>query len=72
MLRIATSEAGETLDMVCWRVIGTTATVDAVYEANPGLAGLGPVLPAGTAIVFPEAATPSRSAPLRETINLWS
>ena len=32
------SQHGETLDQVCWRALGSTEQVDAVYAANPGLA----------------------------------
>lgn len=71
MGRAVTSEAGETLDMVCWRTLGTTGSVDAVLEANPGLAALGALLPAGTSIILPDQ-TPSAATAVRETIQLWS
>ncbi len=39
---------GETLDALCWRHYGSTAgTVEAVLEANPGLAQHGVVRPMG-------------------------
>ncbi|HKT28893.1 tail protein X, partial [Dyella sp.] len=39
---------GETLDALCQRVLGRTASVtEATLAANPGLADLGPVLPQG-------------------------
>lgn len=74
MPRTVTSEAAETLDALCWRALGSTVPVEAVYAANPGLAALGPVLPIGTAVVIPDAALPATaaSAPVRETIQLWS
>lgn len=78
MPRTVTSEAAETLDALCWRALGSTVPVEAVYAANPGLAALGPVLPIGTAVVIPDAALPNStgsgaaSAPVRETIQLWS
>ena len=70
-MRTATSQSGETLDAVLWRVIGATGALALVYAANPGLAALGPILPAGTSITIPTAAEAS-PAPLREDVKLWS
>jgi phage tail protein X len=42
--------------------------VEQVLEANPGLADLGPVLPNGTLITMPAAAT---QAAQRQVVNLW-
>jgi phage tail protein X len=61
---------GETVDAICWRVLGRTQGVtEQVLALNPGLAALGPALPAGTMINLPEVAqlTPA----VRETVNLW-
>lgn len=71
MPRTVTSEAAETLDALCWRALGSSVPVEAVYAANPGLAALGPILPTGTAVLIPDAATAATPAPLRETIQLW-
>jgi phage tail protein X len=62
---------GDTVDSLCWRHLGRTAgVVEATFEANPGLAELGDVLPHGTAIDLPglPASEPSRPA----LIQLWS
>ena len=74
MPRTVTSEAAETLDALCWRALGSSVPVEAVYAANPGLAALGPILPTGTAVLIPDAAIPAAaaSAPVRETIQLWN
>lgn len=64
------SQHGETLDQVCWRALGSTEQVDAVYAANPGLAAHGPILPDRSPVILPETA--ARSAPLRETVTLWN
>lgn len=73
MPRTVTSEAAETLDALCWRALGSSVPVEAVYAANPGLAALGPILPTGTPVLIPDAATgASTPAPLRETIQLWN
>ncbi|QWF19126.1 tail protein X [Lysobacter capsici] len=61
---------GETLDALCWRVLGRTAgVIEAALIANPGLADLGPILPHGTAVdLLPPVAT----APAHQTlIQLW-
>lgn len=70
-MTIATSRQGETVDAVCWRVLGRTAAVtEQVLEMNRGLAELGPILPAGTQLILPD---PAAAAPeVRDTVQLWS
>ncbi|QNM96383.1 tail protein X [Chitinimonas koreensis] len=59
---------GDSLDAVCYRHYGRSAGVlEAVLEANPGLAALGLILPEGTAVELPEVAPPA-TQPL---IQLW-
>jgi phage tail protein X len=59
------AQQNDTVDAVCWRHYGRTqGTVEAVLEANPGLAELGAVLPIGTAIELPEIETIESVAPL--------
>ena len=59
---------GETVDALCWRHYGRTAgVVEAVLEANPGLAHLGDVLPVGTLVSMP--GLPAQ--PQRQVVNLW-
>lgn len=60
---------GDTVDAICWRYYGRTAGVtEAVLDANPGLAALGPVIPHGTAVTLPDAAP---QAEQRQVVNLW-
>ena len=60
---------GDTVDAICWRYYGRTAGVtEAVLEANPGLADLGPILPQGVMVNMPEAQS---TAPVRQMVNLW-
>lgn len=61
---------GETLDQLCYRVLGTTADVtERALKMNPGLADLGPILPHGTLVKLPE----EQSAPVVvNTVQLWS
>lgn len=70
---IAVAQAGETLDAVCWRILGQTAGVtEQAYELNRGLANLGALLPGGTRIVLPDPPAPTTTAPVRrETVKLW-
>lgn len=59
---------GETLDALCWRLYGRTAGVtEAVLEANPGLADLGPLLPQGHRVLLPDQAP----QPQRQAVALW-
>lgn len=60
---------GDTVDRICYRHYGYTAGVtEAVYQANPGLAELGPVLPTGTRVMLPEVA----AQPTKTTVQLWN
>lgn len=62
--------AGETLDAICWRVLGRTQGVtEQAYALNPGLAASGPQLVEGTVVQLPDI---TETAPaMRETIQLW-
>ncbi|MBK6801639.1 tail protein X [Novosphingobium sp.] len=65
-----TARQGDTLDLLCWRHLGTTAAVvEAAYELNQGLADTGPILAEGAVITLPDA--PAASTPIRATVNLW-
>jgi len=64
------AQQGDTLDALLWRERGLTAT-DAVkvFEANPGLADLGVILPLATPVTVPAIAAPApRTLPL---VQLW-
>jgi phage tail protein X len=59
---------GDTVDALCWRHYGhTSAVVEQVYAANPGLAELGTELPHGHTVELPEFAQTA----VRETVSLW-
>jgi phage tail protein X len=61
---------GDTVDLMCWRYYGrTTGVTEQVLEANRGLARLGPVLPAGTAVVMPAA---TEAAEQQQRLQLWN
>lgn len=64
------TQQNDTVDAICWRHYGRTAgVVEAVLDANPGLADRGPVLPAGVLVTLPELQT---TAPERQMVNLWN
>lgn len=60
---------GDALDRVCWRHYGATGNqvVEQVLAANPGLAALGPRLPAGTRVWLPVMERPART----DGVRLW-
>lgn len=72
MARQVTAQPDETIDALCWRALGRSEPVEAVYAANPGLAALGPRLPAGTSVIIPDTATAATPAAVRDIVQLWS
>jgi phage tail protein X len=58
---------GDMLDTICKAALGAEAHVASVLDANPHLADLGPVYPAGVLIVLPAVAVPAA----RGDIRLW-
>jgi len=63
------AQQGDTVDAICWRYYGRTAgTVEAVLEANPGLADLGAIIPHGTAVFMPDVPMSNES---HRVIQLW-
>lgn len=65
-----TSE-GDVLDEVLWRQYGkgSSEILRTVFDANFGLADLGPILPAGVEIVLPDIVNPTA---ISESVSLWS
>ncbi len=60
---------GDTLDFICWKFYKQqSGAVEAVLEANPGLADLGPVIPANTKILLPDLPAPVTEIAV---ISLW-
>lgn len=63
------TQQNDTVDALCWRHYGRTAgVVEAVLDANPGLADKGPMLPSGLLVTLPEL---QAAAPERQMVNLW-
>lgn len=62
------SKQGDMLDGVCHAYYkNRSGATEAVLDANPGLAKLGPVLPLGTLIELPDLAPVESVA----TVSLW-
>ena len=61
--RVVYTAEGDVLDEICWRRYGRADVVPMVLAANPGLADVAPVLPAGIPIVFPDRPPVSRTMP---------
>ncbi len=59
---------GETLDAICWRVLGTTDCLESVCKMNPHTLNC-PILKEGTIIELPDIVA---SQPKKPTITLWS
>ena len=61
--------AGDMLDAICYQHYGgTKGYVEAVLEANPGLAKESPLLPAGLIIMLPDLPTLPQQL---SVVRLW-
>ncbi|QDH14059.1 phage tail protein [Formicincola oecophyllae] len=66
------TQQSQLLDEILWMVFGSSsdAMLASVYNANPGLADYGPILPGGLAITLPDglgAAPPATN----QAVRLW-
>ena len=69
MATIYTTRQGEMVDAICRRAYNDeSGYVEKVLDANPGLAGLGPVLPIQTKVLLPDL---PRAAPEKKIVSLW-
>ncbi len=61
---------GDTADLIAWRQYQSRdgRVTERLLEANPGLADLGPILPAGVSVFLPVIETPAKS----EGVRLWT
>ena len=68
MTSTITTTDGDMIDLIAWEQYGFhEGTVEAILEANPGLAGQPPVLAGGLEIVLPVIDKPS----VETTVNLY-
>ncbi|RVU03935.1 phage tail protein [Novosphingobium umbonatum] len=69
----ATALDGETVDEICWRMLGATAGVtEQVLALNAGLAAAGPRLPAGTQVTLPDTASAATATATIDIVQLWN
>ncbi|KVP62193.1 tail protein X [Burkholderia ubonensis] len=62
---------GETIDALCWRVLGRTrGVVEAVLDLNRDLVQYGPVLPHGLLVELPDE-VPQAAQSGAERLQLW-
>ena len=67
--RILTARQGDTLDLLIWREAGLGSDdIGRILAANPAIADPGAVLPLGTPVTIPAAASTPRQVPL---VQLW-
>jgi len=60
---------GDMLDAICSRFYGNEQDVtEQVLAANPGLADVGPILPAGLILTLPVQTSPET---VKDTVRLW-
>lgn len=73
MAQVYLSKQGDVLDAIAFAQYGncTGDTLAAVLDANPGLAAMGCVLPAGVQITLPDSASVPTSAAPSSGIALW-
>lgn len=72
MTTTVTARQGDTLDLLCWRHLGTTAggVVEQAFELNRGLAEEGAIIAEGRIVILPDAPLAPAVTTL-ETVNLW-
>lgn len=69
MATIYTTNQGEMIDAICRRAYGDeSGYVEAILEANPGLAASAAPLPMGTEIVLPDLVGATEVVPV---VSLW-
>lgn len=65
------AEQGDSIDALCYRHLGSSDSVEATLEANPGLASLGAVLPMGTVVDLPDSSDGTGVSRTQNTLQLW-
>lgn len=61
------SQQGDSVDLICWRHLKTTAVVEQVLASNPHIAFFGAELPMGTLVDLPETVAETQ----KTLIQLW-
>ena len=63
------SKDGDVVDRIAFKAGDGRLSAEAIYDANPGLAALGPVLPSGVMITLP--ALPVDAPKATRPVRLW-
>lgn len=63
-----TTDEGDSVDLIAHRRFGDSSATAAILAANPGLAALGPTLPAGLKLAIPVPEQKDR----QQSARLWS
>ncbi|NCA70898.1 MAG: phage tail protein [Sphingobacteriia bacterium] len=68
---VHTTQDGDMLDDICWRHYGRqSGAVEAVLDANQGLAARGAIYPAGQSVPLVQIGL--SKLPVRDWVRLWS
>ena len=70
MMQTYRTSDGDTLDYIAWKFYRMLEgrVVEQLLDANPGIADLGPVLPAGVLVNMPDIAPQQQE----QGVRLWS
>lgn len=70
MMQTYRTSDGDTLDYIAWKFYQTLEgrVVEQLLDANPGIADLGPTLPAGVLVKMPDIAPQQQE----QGVRLWS
>lgn len=65
------TKEGDTADLIAWKIYGRQdgRVVEELIDANPGLADLGPELPAGMTVLVPDVDETTAAA--SNAVKLW-
>lgn len=69
-MRVTVKTEGWTVDRIVWEVLQDHAPelVQETLRLNPGLAGIGLIVPTGSVLTLPD---PPASTPSRTVVRLW-
>jgi phage tail protein X len=67
MTLVYRTKDGDRLDQICYQHYKRVDVLQAVLDANRGLAALGPVYPSGVRILLPDITPPAT----RTIVRLW-
>ena len=63
------TQEGDTADLIAFNRFGSSSgTTESILDVNPGLAALGPILPAGMTVKIPVPVAKDR----KQSTRLWS